>query len=583
MAGEAKVTKKIIDEAADILKTVPENKLDEVASKLGVDTDFVKQSIKNPKTKQAKEFFTTSLKKVGESLEGMQKFVDQTLGRAKEEAVELGTKRDLSMGGQPAAVGEKFKVDFTGRPTPGTGKGFTSTPGVDDRGGPLVPIKPPEEIPVITPEVVSPRMQNVSQKLLTPGVQDAERVSTGLVPGGQARPVEVSQEELAGLASKAKPGTPGQGVTERMPRNRPSLSDEFNASMGLDEVTGAPMSKVPKKAAGLGAAAAAGAAALASAGFSKVANAPVVVKEAAVDKVDDVAPLLEKAKKNVEPDKQAALLQQAQQVTQVAKSIEELFKEVRDENRDKQARIELMKVTETIMHGLVTAIGANALLNRNSPFAVDFSQGPKTDWNAQFDRLQKQFDTQIGFLTEKYKIEEAGKRAVARETQRQAERKEDLAFKEKELAAKQQGQATSAAEAQEKKKETAIASATGIIEKISALDKEKDSQQLATARGQLYKQAKAILPKEELVQVEERAATLFNAEKSKWKEFFRSIGLASQEPSKKEYGQMTDAFARALNEKINPAPGFAGQAAPASDLEAKKKRMQELLAKQKGG
>jgi hypothetical protein len=481
----------------------------------------------------------------------------------------------------PPSVPSEFAKEQI-KPTGETGFQITGP-----TGGPLVPTTQTRNLPdttAITPEVVSPRMQNVSQKLLPPGVQDAERVSTGLVPGGQVRPVEVSQEELAGLASKAKPGTPGQGVTERMTRNRPSLGDEFNASMGLDEVTGAPMSKVPKKAAGLGAAAAAaGAAGLASVGFSKVANAPVVIKEAAVDKPDDVAPLLEKAKENVEPGKQAALVQQAQQVTQVAKSIEELFKEVRDENRDKQARIELMKVTETIMHGLVTAIGANALLNRNSPFAVDFSQGPKTDWNSQFDRLQKQFDTQIGFLTEKYKIEEAGKRAVARETQRQAERKEDLAFKEKELAAKQQGQATSAAEAQEKKKETAIANATGIIEKISALDKEKDSQQLATARGQLYKQAKAILPKEELVQVEERAATLFNAEKSKWKEFFRSVGLASQEPSKKEYGQMTDAFARALNEKINPAPGFAGQAAPASDLEAKKKRMQELLAKQKGG
>ena len=461
----------------------------------------------------------------------------------------------------PPSVPSEFAKEQI-KPTGETGFQITGP-----TGGPLVPTTQTRNLPdttAITPEVVdSPRLNRV-RGALTPGVLDAERVSTGLVPGGQARPVEVSQEELAGLASKAKPGTPGQGVTERMTRNRPSLSDEFDARMGFDEVTGAPKSVVPKKAAGLGAAAAAGAAVLASAGFSKEANAPVVIKEAAVDKPDDVAPLLEKAKKNVEPDKQAALVQQAQQVTQVAKSIEELFKEVRDENRDKQARIELMKVTETIMHGLVTAIGANALLNRNSPFAVDFSQGPKTDWNSQFDRLQKQFDTQIGFLTQKYKIEEAGKRAVARETQRQAERKEDLAFKEKELAAKQQGQATSAAEAQEKKKETAIANATGIIEKISALDKEKDSQQLATARGQLYKQAKAILPKEELVQVEERAAALFNAEKSKWKEFFRSIGLASQEPSKKEYGQMTDAFARALNEKINPAPGFAGQAAPAS-------------------
>ena len=499
---------------AGILKSIPEDKLDDAAAELGVDATKLNAFIKKPSGK----FLQTVADKLGEGVEGAQKFVDKFVGRTPTELEQVGM--EAAKGGvKPPSVQPQFAAEQIKPP----GETGFQMPG--PTGGPLATIEQPGQM---TP-VPSPRLSGLGQKL-------EERTPLQLGPAGR-------REETL----------------------RSSLSDEFDARMGFDEVTGAPKSVVPKKAAGLGAAAAAaGAAGLASVGFSKEANAPVVIKEAAVDKPDDVAPLLEKAKKNVEPGKQAALVQQAQQVTQVAKSIEELFKEVRDENRDKQARIELMKVTETIMHGLVTAIGANALLNRNSPFAVDFSQGPKTDWNAQFDRLQKQFDTQIGFLTEKYKIEEAGKRAVARETQRQAERKEDLAFKEKELAAKQQGQATSAAEAQEKKKETAIASATGIIEKISALDKEKDSQQLATARGQLYKQAKAILPKEELVQVEERAAALFNAEKSKWKEFFRSVGLASQEPSKKEYGQMTDAFARALNEKINPAPGFAGQTAPAS-------------------
>jgi hypothetical protein len=199
----------------------------------------------------------------------------------------------------------------------------------------------------------------------------------------------------------------------------------------------------------------------------------------------------------------------------------------------------------------VTAIGANALLNRNSPFAVDFSQGPKTDWNAQFDRLQKQFDTQIGFLTQKYKIEEAGKRAVARETQRQAERKEDIALKKEEIAAKRaeknQEELTKLSEKQQKQYKDNLKNFALLSE---AVDK-KDT-------GNIVEFATRLGADQEII------------DQLKKGKFAQGVSWLKGEKS--------------VQDTLNGLkPQQTGQAAPASDLEAKKKRMQELLAKQKGG
>jgi hypothetical protein len=112
-----------------------------------------------------------------------------------------------------------------------------------------------------------------------------------------------------------------------------------------------------------------------------------------------------------------------------------------------KARIELLRLTETIMNGLVTAIGANALLNKGSPYAVDFSKGPKTDWGGEFDRLQKDFNTQMNALNEKYKLEAAEKREAGREAARESRfvRDQELDREKLEAQKAKEGQVAGAA------------------------------------------------------------------------------------------------------------------------------------------
>jgi hypothetical protein len=476
---------------AGILESIPEDKLDDAAAELGVDATKLNAFIKKPSGK----FLQTVADKLGEGVEGAQKFVDKFVGRTPTELEQIGMKAAQG-GGKPPSVQPQFAAEQIKPP------GETGQP-----GGPLATIEQPGQM---TP-VPSPRLSGLGQKL-------EEKAPLQLGPAGRR------EETLRG-----------------------SLGDEFNASMGLDEVTGAPMSKVPKKAAGLGVAAAAGAAVLA--GFSKEANAPVVIKEAAVDKPDDVAPLLEKAKKNVEPDKQAALMQQAQQLQAAAQSIED---KLTKDYEKKQARVELMKLTETIMHGLVTAIGANALLNRNSPFAVDFSQGPKTDWNSQFDRLQKDYATQMGLITQKYKIEASEKKAEAAEAGREARFQQEMRFKREELGIKEQKAATEVARKASEK---------------DAANKDKAFAELSGAIAALKEKSTPISAKQVTA-----SATRLGIPPGK------IDLLISKTTGKGAFNLADEKEVAKILEEYRP-----GQAAPASDLEAKKKRMQELLAKQKGG
>ena len=489
---------------AGILESIPEDKLDDAAAELGVDATKLNAFIKKPSGK----FLQTVADKLGEGVEGAQKFVDKFIpGRVPTELEQVGM--EAAKGGvKPPSVQPQFAAEQI-KPPGETGFQMPGQP-----GGPLATIEQPGQM---TP-VPSPRLSGLGQKL-------EERAPLQLGPAGRR------EETLRG-----------------------SLGDEFNASMGLDEVTGAPMSKVPKKAAGLGAAAAAGAAALASAGFSKEANAPVVVREAAVDKVEDVAPLIQNAIQATEPDKQAALLAQAQQLQAAAQSIEA---KLTSDYEKKQARVELMKLAETVMGGLVTAIGANALLNRNSPFAVDFSQGPKTDWNSQFDRLQKDYATQMGLITQKYKIEAAEKRAQAAEAGREARFQQELGLKREELGIKEQKAATEVArKASEKEaasKDKAFAELSGALASLKEKSTPMSNKQVVANATKLG------IPKEEidLLVSKTTGKGLFN--------------LADEEQ------------VSGILEKYRPGQAAPAAAAPTSDLEAKKKRMQELLAKQKGG
>ena len=386
---------------AGILESIPKDKLGDAAAELGVDATKLNAFIKKPTGK----FLQAVADKLEPGVKGAQNFVDKFVGR------------------KPPSVPSEFAKEQI-KPTGETGFQITGQP-----GGPLVPTTQTRNLPdttAITPDVVDSTRLNGVQRRLTPGVLDVEPVSTDLVPVGQPR-TGMSQEELADLARQAKPGTPGQVVTERMPRIRQSLGDDMNEGLDLPtfqvpKIT--PETKTIKKAA------AASAGLLALAGLYNLPKASEAVKEAKIDKPEDTKEKINEATKlpnTLEEPKQKVLQGQSEKITKISKSIEELMQEVKDERKAEQARLELLKVTETIMHGLVTAIGANALLNRNSPFAVDFSQGPKTDWNAQFDRLQRDFDAQTDALIKKYNIQEDTKI-----------KQEELALKKRDLDVKEQ-------------------------------------------------------------------------------------------------------------------------------------------------
>ena len=481
MAGEAKITKKIIDETASILKAVPEDKIDDIAAKLGVDTELVSSSIKNPKSKQAKEFFTTSLKKVGESLEGMQKFVDQALGRGKEEAVELATKRDIGIGGQPPAVGEAFKTEVTAPLAAGKGKGFTSTPSTGERGGPLVPVAQPGRL-----GSVASKLQASEAPLST---------ETALVPVGprMERPT-MSAQEMAEATGKAQSGPAGRGVVQVTPESKTRIAEagrteaeraaDFQLSMkGLPSERVVELGAKAAKAAVGGAAVGAGGLGLGlvgrmlfDKGFSGDEAAPPVVQAAGVEDVPDVKTVVNTIPETAMPAEQKqALEKQVDDFTAAVQSFERRMaaegKEARDEKKLKEGRLEFMRALETIMHGMVSALGANAMLNRGSPFALDFSKGPQTDWASEFDRLQKSYDSQMAEIRSRYGLamkEKQEQRAAAQAASREARAERELQLKEREIGIKEQ-----------KEKEQQAAKQAAALTKLSAADQKTYKENLS--------------------------------------------------------------------------------------------------------
>ena len=560
MADQVKITKKVLDEAASILQAVPEDKLDDVASKLGVDSDLVKESLKNPKSKQAKEFFTTSLKKVGENLEGMQKFVDQALGRGKPEAIELGTKREIGVGGQPPAVEKKFKIDYSGRPTPGTGKGFTSRPAPEAIGGPLVPVT--QQSTTSRLEDIAARLQNQTTDPVTKAPMSTE---TALVPSGPRIDLPaISAEEVTATATaaatKAKPRKSGQGIKEGYLRGRqPSLQEEISGQMEqLPEYNlGIGPSKRTMAKAGLGVAGAGAAAAgyrlFGDKPLSQQPDAPSTLKAGDVKDTQELVDLADKAAPTLPPEQ----AQKAKENAEKIKTIQDLLADVEKRKQQKVDRIELMQAIETMAHGLVTAIGAGVMLNRGSPFAVDFSKGPKVDWASQLDRLQKDFDTQTNALIKKYGIEEDMKA----KQEELALKKRGLDIEEQKVAqqvTKQQAEAVAKLTTEQQKQYKDNLKSFAALKEAVQNKKPGDVQQYATILGA----------------DDATTAKLTEAmNQGMWDKILTTLGI-SEQPT-------TEQILQGLRPQKPAAPAAAP--APATDREAKLKRLQELEAKQKGG
>jgi hypothetical protein len=403
----------------------------------------------------------------------------------------------------------------------------------------------------------------------------------------------MTQEELSKAAAQAKPGQAGRGVSEVTPATKVARGEESRmqaeraADLGLNldlpEIPGMP--KIPKgaKRAGLGL----GIAGIAS-GFSKEANAPTTIAAAQVDKIEDVKGLANNAEAQgaVTPEQKVVFEEQAEQVNKASQSLEKML--LKEYQRDK-ARVELMQLTETIMNGLVTAIGANALLNRGSPYAVDFSKGPKTDWAGEFDRLQKDFNTQMNALNEKYKLEAQEKREAERAARQESQFQQSQALKREAMGIKTKAVETAQAAQEETKRENLQAKLQGTLEKINA--PEITPAALISQAGMLNTQARQLLGEAGYAELKKEAAKIAKEDagifEKGWNAFLSLVGKDTEKETKAEHKRRVQAMAALLQKKLEegvPAIQAAPAAAPA---DADRALLEELRARkaaqQKGG
>ncbi|NDD53366.1 hypothetical protein EBZ39_05750 [bacterium] len=530
MAGEAKLGAKAAEEVIDLLKQAKSgDQLETLATKTGFDVealdDVVQKGVGKGGVKGGKDLLKSIVDKLGGTIESVQTEVNTLLGRT----------RDVGGGQVPPSA--KGQVEITG-PVDGLtrGKGFTMAPRVGEQGEALpVPVSTKqagalEGQAVIEPEVLdSPRMTSLQTKMGR-AAEDATTIQPRLaLPEGQTEAAKMSQ-------------TPSQKMLEAATAPKPQQ-----------------MSMAKKAAAaglvGLGA------------GFSKEANAPVVIKESGIDKVEDVKGLADKAEAQgaVTPEQKAVVVQQVEQVAKAQKSLGEILQE---EYKQDKARIELLRLTETIMNGLVTAIGANALLNRGSPYAVDFSKGPKTDWAGELDRLQKDFKIQMDALNEKYKLEAHEKQETEREARRKYEFEETQKLSREKLEA-------------QKAKQSQAAGAAKTIAESKALEKQNKaySQLLKAVENKKPGDVKrfgfeAGLPDEDIKAIKDEMG----------KGWFRKTYDSFEALLSSEEATTLDNILKKYRPGQQAAPAAPGAAAPA---DADRKRLEELralkAAKQKGG
>jgi len=561
MAGEVKFGKKAAEEVIDLLKQAKSgDQLEAVARKTGFDVEILDEVTEKGVGKggvaKGKDLLKSVVEKLGGTIESVQTEVNTLLGRT----------RDVSGGQVPPSA--KGAVEMTGPVDATKGKGFTLKsktlalpPGKEatppkvssefaketttptgftlktevptDKA--LVPIKQPEFVESEIVDGVSPRLSKLS-----------ETAQQGLVPSSGAFNKRMfTDAEIAEMAGKAKPGQAGKGVEE--------ISKSQTPTQQAMEAAIAP--KPPRMTSMAKRAAVAGLAGL-GAGFSKEANAPTTIAAAQVDKIEDVKTLANNAEAQgaVTPEQKTVLQGQAEQLEAAAQSIED---KLTSDYEKKKARVELMQLTETIMNGLVTAIGANALLNRGSPYAVDFSKGPKTDWAGEFDRLQKDYATQMGAIMQKYKLEATEKRAQAREEAQESRFQRSLEMREKELEARQ-GQAAGTAE-QKAQEKAAAAKDKAFAELSGALASLKEKSTPISNKQVVANATKLGIPKEEidLLVSKTTGKGLFN--------------LADE-----------DKVAEIL-EKYRPGQPAPTPAAAPADADAKRRRLEELRAKKSGG
>jgi hypothetical protein len=545
MAGEAKITKKVVEGAEKLLSNVPEDKLDNVAAQLGVDVDLVKSSIKAPGTKAAKEFFSTSLEKVGKTLESWQMFLDDAVGRTEtrnrgfiySDAATAPASKYAAGGGAPPPVNQAEAITTT----PPTPPNYTLSPQPDDfvgpRAGPLVPAQ-------------SQALQRVQRNL-------------PVVTGSRKDVPIISPDEVAelGAAGQTRVQAEGAARTRRMeaeaggPAGFQASQEELSA---LGE-TGIPLDLTLPGGLKVGAGVAAGAGALGglTVAYKNYVQRPEAQQQipsavaAEVEGPEQLATVVDKAVPAMEPEKAQQLQAQAKEVLTLGQQLEKALARERDAEKKEKDRLALFRLIDKIADGVATAMGSYALLQRGSPFAVDFSKGPKIDWDARYNSIQKEYQGLRDELINKYKIDmRAEERAAEMELEREKlgiQQKE----KEAEKAEKAEAKRTAAADKAEAKREATFNKMQGAL--ATALDETTPPGRLLTEKKNLVTMGSSLIGAKTTDTLLQQALDEAKANRG-WSTTIKEFLGMDVKMKPEEQAKVTRRFAELLNTKLEEAP-----------------------------
>ena len=431
MAGEFKLTKKVADEAVDLLKQVKaEGKLDDLASKVGLDVEVLNEIAEKgaSNVKGGKGILRSIVENLGGAIEGVQTEVNTLLGR----------RRNIPEGGVPPPAAGAIEV--VGQIPEGAGKGFRMIPGSGEPGGggPLARTAEILESQTVDP---STRAPTSSETALT--------TVPGYVP---TREPLISQEEISKSAAAGQARAQAEGASRK---RRLEAQDGGGGPAAREELSalgeaGIPLDLTLPKGLKVGATVVGGAAALVGAGaaLKNYVQRPEAQKETptlvatGVDSTEAVSDTVQKTATQMEPDKAQQLQVQAKEVLTLQDALERALAAERSEEKKEKERLALYRLLDRVAEGVTAALGSYALLNKGSLYAPEFDKGPKIDWDAKFKAVQSEYQGLRNDLINRYKIDmraqereeeqalEREKLGIQKEGKRQAQRAEEEAKRE---------------------------------------------------------------------------------------------------------------------------------------------------------